>query len=459
MKSTDKKDSSRIMREEKIPKLLALYSLPVFFSYICNSIDNLVCRAFIGNGVGSLGLAAIGIVFPFTLVQLAFAFLLGMGGSTLAASRVGEGDKEGANRAMNQSMQLLVVVGIVILVISNLFMDPLLVLFGASDAVLPYAREYARILISGCMFQLISVGMTNYMRVEGKTALAMFSVILGPIVNFILCIVLVKILDWGLTGAALATITGHFCNTCVVVIHYIRNKGMFRFNKDLFKFDGKLVGNIVYLGLSAFALQICQGLVSILLNRVAKKVGSDAAISAMSVVTTLQTFITTIVSAVNMGSQSLIAYNYGARCYSRVRELIRKGIAATVVIVLVEYLILAVFSKQIAGLFSTETEVIDIAARAMLIFLIATPLVPFQIQGAGFFQAIKKPIISMILSLSRQAIVLAPMLLILPNRFGMDGIYFAGPIADLVSVIVTVPLLVSYLKKMRTMEDGGELAR
>lgn len=458
MKSSNKSDSSRIMREEKIPKLLVLYSLPVFFSYICNSIDNLVCRAFIGKSVGSLGLAAIGIVFPFTLVQLSFAFLLGMGGSTLAASRVGEGRTEEANRAMNQSMQLLVVVGAVILVIANLFMDPLLVLFGASDAVLPYAREYGRILISGCMFQLISVGMTNYMRVEGKTALAMFAVILGPIVNFVLNVVLVKILDWGLTGAALATVTGHFCNTCVVVIHYIINKGMFRFNKDLFKVKFSLVGNIIYLGLSAFALQICQGLVSILLNRVAKRVGSDAAISAMSVVTTLQTFITTIVSATNMGSQSLIAYNYGAKLYGRIRELIKKAIAATVVIVLIEYVILAVFNKQIAGLFSGDADVVNIAARAMLIYLIATPLVPFQIQGAGFFQAIKKPIISMVLSLSRQAIVLAPMLLILPKRFGMDGIYFAGPIADTVSVLVTVPLLVSYLKKMRGME-GNELAQ
>ena len=455
MKSSDKKDSSRIMREEKIPKLLVLYSLPVFFSYICNSIDNLVCRAFIGNGVGSLGLAAIGIVFPFTLVQLAFAFLLGMGGSTLAASRVGEGDAEGANRAMNQSMQMLVVVGAIILVFANIFMDPLLRLFGSSEAVLPYAREYGRIMISGCMFQLIAVGMTNYMRVEGKTALAMLSVILGPIVNFVLCIVLVKILDWGLTGAALATVTGNFCNACVVVIHYIRNKGMFRFNKDLFKFDGKLAINIVYLGLSAFALQICQGLVSILLNRVAKRYGSDAAISAMSVVTTLQTFILTIVSATNMGSQSLIAYNYGAKCYDRIRELIRKGIAATVVIVLIEYLVLAIFRKPIAGLFSDEQEVIDIAARAMLIYLLASPLVPFQIQGAGFFQAIKKPITSMLLSLSRQAIVLAPMLLILPKRFGMDGIYFAGPIADVVSVLVTLPLLVSYLKKIRKMENGS----
>ena len=457
MKSTNKQDSSRIMREEKVSKLLILYSLPVFFSYLCNSIDNLVCRAFIGNGVGSLGLAAIGIVFPFTLVQLAFAFLLGMGGSTLAASRVGGGDAEGANRAMNQSMQMLVVVGAIILVFANIFMDPLLRLFGSSDAVLPYAREYGRILISGCMFQLIAVGMTNYMRVEGKTALAMFSVILGPIVNFILNVVLVKILDWGLTGAALATVTGNFCNACVVVIHYIRNKGMFRFNRDLFRFDGKLAANITYLGLSAFALQICQGLVSILLNRVAKRFGSDAAISAMSVVTTLQTFILTIVSATNMGSQSLIAYNYGAKCYDRIRELIRKGIAATVVIVLIEYLVLAIFRKPIAGLFSDEQEVIDIAARAMLIYLLASPLVPFQIQGAGFFQAIKKPIISMLLSLSRQAIVLAPMLLILPKRFGMDGIYFAGPIADVVSVLVTLPLLASYLKKIRSL-GNGELA-
>lgn len=454
MKSKHIKDSSRIMGEEKIPKLLALYSLPVFFSYICNSLDNIVCRAFIGNGsAGHLGIAGISIAFPITLVQLAFAFLLGMGGSTLAASKVGEGDKAAANRAMNQSMQLLVIAGACIMLFANLFLDQLLVLFGASDEVLPYAREYARILVSGCWFQLISVGMTNYMRVEGKTALAMFSVILGPIVNFILCVLLIRVFDLGLTGAAIATVSGHFCNAMVVTVYYATSKGFFHFDKSFFRFSGRLSARIAYLGLSAFALQICQGLVSIFLNRVARACGGDFAVSGMGVVTTLQTFILTITSAVNMGSQSLISYNYGAKHYRRIRELVRTAISATVLIVLVEYVLLVIFRRPIASLFTSKTpEVIDFSCRALVIYLMMSPLVPIQIQGAGFFQAIKKPIIAMLLSLSRQAIILAPLLLILSRAFGVEGIFYAGPIADFASVLITLPLLLVYMKKLRGLE-------
>ena len=234
-------DSTRIMREQKVPRLLVSYSAPVFLSYLCNSIYNIISRAYIGNGsAGHLGIAALAVAFPISLVSLSFAFLLGMGGSTLAAILVGQDDKPGANRAMNMSLQLLLVVSIVVSVIGNIFLEPILVAFGASEAVLPYAKEYSRIIISGCVFQIVSVGMTNYMRVEGKTRLAMLAVIIGPIVNIIFSTLFIKVLDMGLTGAALATIMAQFSCTAVIVIHYIRSKDFFHFNKDILAFDMKL---------------------------------------------------------------------------------------------------------------------------------------------------------------------------------------------------------------------------
>jgi len=461
MKATNNKDLSTIMRDEEIPKLLVLYSLPVFFSYLCNSLDNIVCRAFVGNGAaGYLGIAGISVAFPITLVQISFAFLLGMGGSTLAASRVGEGDKKAANRAMNLSMQMLIIVGLIITLFGNLFLDQLMVLFGASEDVLPFAKGYARILMSGCIFQLISVGMTNYMRVEGRTGLAMLAVILGPIVNFVLCFVLIKVLDLGVTGAALATVTGQFCNTCVVLVHYIRSKDFFHFDKSILVPDLKLAGQIAYLGLSAFALQICSGTVSVFLNRMARSYGGDIAVSGMGVVTTLQTFIVTVTSATNMGSQSLISYNYGARSYSRIRELIRKAVIANVIIVGLEYLVLKLFTVPIATIFCKgNADVVTFSSHALVIYLMMTPLTPIQIQGAGFFQAVKKPIIAMILSLTRQGLLLMPLLLILPKFFDIEGVFYAGPIADLLSVLITLPVLLSFLKKLRNAKDGEPLAK
>lgn len=452
-------DSTRIMREEKIPKLLVSYSLPVFLSYLCNSIYNIISRAFIGNGrAGYEGIAALSVAHPITLVTLAFAFLLGMGGSTLAAIRVGQGDKTGANRAMNMSLQLLLIVGILITTIGLLFLDPLLRLFGASDNVLPYAREYARIVVGGCTLQIVSVGMTNYMRVEGKTRLAMLAVIIGPIVNIIFSTLFIVVFDMGLTGAALATVMAQFSCTAVIVVHYIRSKEFFHFDRTILDPDPKLAAEITYLGLSAFALQICQGLVSILLNQVARTYGGDLAVSGMGVVTTLQTFVLTITTAVNMGSQSLIAYNFGAKCYSRIRELIRTAMIASVVIVLIEYIILKIFTVPIAAIFCKDNaEVIRFSSHAMVIYLLMSPLVPIQVQGSGFFQAIKKPLTAMLLSLSRQAIILAPLLLVLPRFMGIEGMFYAGPIADLLSVVITLPMLMRYLRRLRGLDDGMEM--
>ena len=452
-------DSTSIMREQKVPRLLVTYSAPVFLSYLCNSIYNIISRAYIGNGsAGHLGIAALSVAFPITLVSLAFAFLLGMGGSTLAAIRVGQGDKTGANRAMNMSLQLLLLVSIVITIVGNLFLDQILVAFGASEAVLPYAREYARIIVSGCVFQIVSVGMTNYMRVEGKTRLAMLAVIIGPIVNIIFSTIFIKVFDMGLTGAALATIMAQFSCTAVIVVHYIRSRDFFRFNRDILAPDPKLALQINYLGLSAFALQICNGLVSILINQVARRVGGDVAVSGMGVVTTLQNFVLTITSAVNMGSQSLIAYSYGARLYSRIRELVRTAMIGSIVIVLIEYVILRLFPVPIASIFGkNNAEVIAFSSRALVIYLMLSPLVPIQIQGSGFFQAIKKPIHAMLLSLTRQAIFLAPLLLTLSKRFGAEGMFYAGPAADLLSVAITLPMLLHYLKKLRAAADGEEL--
>ena len=452
-------DSTSIMREQKVPRLLVTYSAPVFLSYLCNSIYNIISRAYIGNGsAGHLGIAALSVAFPISLVSLAFAFLLGMGGSTLAAIRVGQGDKTGANRAMNMSLQLLLLISIVITAVGNIFLDPILVAFGASDAVLPYAREYSRIIVSGCVFQIVSVGMTNYMRVEGKTRLAMLAVIIGPIVNIIFSTIFIKAFDMGLTGAALATIMAQFSCTAVIVIHYIRSRDFFRFNRDILAPDLKLALQINYLGLSAFALQLCNGLVSILINQVARRVGGDVAVSGMGVVTTLQNFVLTITSAVNMGSQSLIAYSFGARLYSRIRELVRTAMIGSVVIVLIEYIILRLFPVPIASIFGkNNAEVIALSSKALVIYLMLSPLVPIQIQGSGFFQAIKKPIHAMLLSLTRQAIFLAPLLLLLADRFGAEGMFYAGPAADLLSVAVTLPMLLHYMKKLRATPDGETL--
>jgi len=442
-------DSTRRIGEAGVSKLLLEYSLPVYVSYIANAIYNIISRAFIGNDLGKVGLAAISVVFPITLLQMSFGFLLGMGGSTLAAIKVGEGDKETANRILNLSFLMIVSLAALITTFGNVFIDGLLTALGASSDVLPYAREYGRILLFGCVFQMIAIGMTNYIRVEGKTGLAMLSVIIGPIVNILFACLFILAFRWGLKGAALATVLGQLACALVIIIHFVQNKGFFRLNKLVFRFDAKYALKVLYLGLSPFTVQFCQGMVNILLNVVVRRYGGDMAISGMGIVTTLQTFVTTPVQAVNMGSQALIGYNYGSKKYRRIKELVRKGIFATTAILAAEYIILWLFTKEIVSIFaSNEHDLIAFSRKALVTFLFLLPLVPLQVQGAGFFQAIGKPVYSVLLSLLRQGIVLVPALFALPLIYGLDGVLYAGPVSDFISFAVTAPFLLFHLKRL-----------
>ena len=450
-----KADSTRKMGEEKIPKLLLAFSLPVYVSHLAGSIYNIISRAFIGNSAGVAGIAAISVYFPFSMLQMAFGFLFGMGGSTYAAIKVGEGNKPGATRALNASVLMIVSVGLVIVVFGNIFLDGLLTGFGASEDVLPYAREYGRIMLIGSIFQMIHIGITNYMRVEGKTGLAMVAVLISPVVNIISACVFILILQLGIKGAAYATVLGQICSASFIVAHFIRNKDFLKLNRTLFTFDLKLSLEIMYLGLSSFVVQFCQSMMSTTLNLITKEYGGDLAISGMGVVTTLQQFIVQPVSSVNMGSQALLGYNFGSKAFARVKELLRKGIMATTVILIVEYIIMRVFAVQLVSIFvSDNDELIAFASRALPMFLFALPLIPLQMQGAGFFQAIRKPVHSVLLSLSRQAIILVPALIILPKFFGLDGVLYAGPVADAISFCITVPILMYYLRRMTNSETS-----
>jgi len=441
--------SMRSIGEEKISKLLIAYSLPVYLSHLAGTIYNIISRVFVGNSDGVVGLAAISVYFPFSMAQMAFAFLFGMGGSLYSAIKVGEGDDESANRALNASLQMILALGILIVVIGVVFAGRLMTLFGASEEVLPSAVAYCRIMLAGCVFQMIHVGITNYMRVEGKTLLAMIAVIISPVTNIIAACIFVLVLKWGIRGAALATILGQILSAGFIIAHFSGNKGMFRINLNIFRIDVRLSLEIMYLGLSSFVVQICQSMMSTTLNLITRVYGGDIAISGMGVVTTLQMFILQPVSSVNMGSQALIGFNFGSKRYDRVREIMKKGVMATTVILIVEYVIMRAFSIQLVSIFAEgNDELIAFSSRALTTFLFMVPLIPLQMQGAGFLQAIRKPIHSIILSLSRQALILIPALLILPRFFGLDGVLYSGPVADFISLGITLPIFLRHMRRL-----------
>ena len=444
------------MGEEKIGKLLLSYSLPVYASHVAGSIYSIISRAFIGNSAGVEGMAAISVYFPFSTLQMAFAFLFGMGGSLFAAITVGQGNKERANRALNTSVQLVIIFGLAIVLFGNIFMEGVMRFFGASENVLPLAKVYGRIMLIGCTFQMIHVGITNYMRVEGKTGLAMIAVLISPIINIIAACIFVLVLDWGIRGAALATVCGQVISAIFILTHFFRNKDFFRINKSVFKLDIKLCLEIMYLGMSSFIVQFCHSFVSTTMNLVTRSYGGDLAISGMGVVTTLQQFIMQPVSSISMGSQALIGYNFGSKRFDRVRELLTKGILTSTVIVVIEYIVMRLLSVQLVSIFvSNNEELVTFGSRALLTYLFVLPLIPVQLLGASFFQAIRKPITSILFNLSRQAIFLVPAVLILPRIFGIDGVLYSGPVADTVAFFVTAPIFFYNLKRLTKNSEGN----
>ncbi len=460
------KNSER-MGVEPVGKLLFTYSAPVYVAYVAGAIYNLISRALISNSPSMIAsgelvtkLAAISVCLPVTTIQMAFASLFGMGGSTLAAIKVGEGDKEGANVCMNRAFQMIVVFGLAYIAFGYAFLPQILRAFGASEKVLPDAMQYGKILLLGSVFQMLAIGMTNYMRVEGRTGLAMISVFIGPVFNVIFGYLLIKFLDMGIVGAAWATIIGQFSCAAVIVIHYLNPKAYFRFGKSMFGFSGALALQIMYTGVSSFTVSLCNSIVSIFLNRTAKKYGSDVAIAGLGVVTTLQHFIVTPAQAVHMGWQSIIGYNFGARLFDRIRRTVRTGIIACVVILTAEWIVMQLFAHALVTPFcKSSPELEDFAARALRIYLVMLPIIPLQQLGSGFFQAIRRPLHAVVLSLTRQFIILIPALAILPKFFGMDGVLFAQPTADLLSVIITLPFMIYFyrnLEKVRATVRIGE---
>ena len=453
------KNSER-MGTEPVGKLLFTYSAPVYVAYIAGAIYNLISRALINNSPSIapdelvIKLAAISVCLPVTTIQMAFASLFGMGGSTLAAIKVGEGDKEGANVCMNRAFQMIVVFGLAYIAFGFVFLPQILRLFGASEAVLPDAMAYCRILLLGSVFQMLAIGMTNYMRVEGRTGLAMISVFIGPVFNVIFGF-LIKFLDLGIIGAAWATIIGQFSCAAVIVIHYLNPKAYFRFGKSMFGFSGKLALQIMYTGISSFTVSLCNSIVSIFLNRTAKKYGSDVAIAGLGVVTTLQHFIVTPAQAVHMGWQSIIGYNFGARLFDRIRKTVRTGILSCIVILTAEWVIMQLFAGALVTPFSKNSPELEaFAARALRIYLVMLPIIPLQQLGSGFFQAIRRPLHAVVLSLTRQLIILLPALAILPKFFGMDGVLFAQPTADFLSVLITLPFMIYFYRNLEKVRES-----
>ena len=441
-------ENSNRMKEKHVLSLLIEFSIPAIIGMLVNAIYNIVDRIFIGNaeGLGTLGLAGISVSYPVTLILMALSLMVGIGGSTRFSIALGQGKKEEAGYYMGNGLTLTIIFGLIFMIVGNIFVDPILELLGASKQVLPYARSYLSIILYGAVFQCVAMAGNNFSRAQGNPKNAMISQLIGAGFNIIFDYILIVVFKMGMAGAALATIGGQLLSAIWQLNFLFGTRTIITLNAGLLKLKANIAFKIIQTGIPAFLMQISNSILNIVLNGSLVKYGGDVALSAIGIVTSFQTLIQMPITGLMQGQQPLISYNYGAKEKQRVKDTLKYAIIGSTIIALTGFIAVQFFTKEIVYLFNSDKEVVALSCHALHIWFLALPIIGAQVMSANYFQAIGKIKISSILNLLRQVIILIPSIIILSNIFGLDGIFMAVPLADILAFTITITLLIKELK-------------
>lgn len=450
-------DRTELLGHEKVYKLLLRFSIPGIVGMLVNALYNIIDRIFIGNGVGSLAIAGLTVAFPVMNVAMAFSMLIGVGATSLISIRLGEQKKEEAELILGNAFSLFILISVAFSLVSLLFIGPMLRLLGASPEVLPYAANYLRIILWGNVLMSVGFGMNNFIRAEGNPKTAMLTMIIGALTNVILDYLFVIIFNWGVEGAAFATIISQGVSAAWVLFYFLKNKGTLKLKRKNFSLKFSTTIAILSIGSAPFAMQLASSLFNAIINTNLNTYGGPVAIASMGIISSICMLVLMPVFGINQGAQPIIGYNYGAKQYNRVKTTLKLAALAATVIVNISNLVIQLYPAQIIAFFDPhDQELIAFGSEAVKIFLAMFPLVGAQIVGAYFFQCIGKPKQAMFLSLSRQVLVLIPLVVLLPKFYGLKGIFYAGPASDFVAFLLTSTLLFLELRKMADQTEVKE---
>lgn len=428
---------SEQMAREKIPKLLLKFSLPAVVSLLVNSLYNIIDSIFVGRGVGDLGLAGVTVTFPIVTTFMACIMLIGIGATSLISIRLGEKKGSEAEEIVGNALVLFLIIGLILTVLGLIFLKPILIFFGASPAVLPYATDYMRIILLGSIFLALGTGMNTFIRAEGNPKIAMNTMLIGTITNIILDYIFIFIFNWGIKGAAAATIVSYAVNTTWVLYHFLSGNSQLKLKIENLKLKKVLVKSIFIIGFPTFVLQVTSSIQQLILNRSLASYGGDTALAVIGIIMSIVTFLVMPAMGISQGAQPIIGYNHGAKNYGRVKETLKLSIISATVIVTFGFLISKIWPTQLISLFNEDPELIKLGTHGMDIFFKFLPLVGVQMISASYFQAVGKPNQATLLSLSRQVIIFIPLLVILPRYFGLEGVWWSAPLSDIGAFLLT----------------------
>ncbi|HHX78453.1 MAG TPA: MATE family efflux transporter [Acholeplasmataceae bacterium] len=425
------------METKSIPKLLFKFSLPAIIGLVVNALYNIIDSVFVGRGVGKEGLAGVTICLPIVTIFIAFIMLIGMGATSLISIRLGEKKEKEAEKIVANSLVLFLIIGLILTVFGLIFLEPILIFFGASPDIFPYSKDYLRIILIGSTFLAIGTGMNNFIRAEGNPRLAMVTMLIGTVTNIILNYLFIFPFNWGIKGAALATIVSYFVTSTWVLFHFFSGRSKIKIKKENFKLQIDIVKSIVIIGFPAFILQIAGSIQQTIFNRSLAKYGGDLSLAVIGIIMSIITLLIMPTMGINQGAQPIIGYNYGAKRYDRVKKTLKLSLISATAIATLGYIISRIFPRQLISLFNDNPELIELGIHAMKINFMFIPLVGVQMISSGYFQAVGKPKQATILGLSRQVFIFIPALLILPRIWGLEGVWWSAPVSDVAAFILT----------------------
>ena len=454
--STGKSSIPTELGTEKIGRLLKQYALPAIIAQTAASLYNMVDSIFIGQGVGPLAISGLAVTFPLMNLSTAFGTLVGAGAAVMLSVLLGQKNYKAANKVLGNVVSLNIIIGLIFMAVALIFIDPILYFFGASENTLPYAKEYITIILIGNVITHVYFGLNAAMRSSGFPKKAMALTIFTVVFNTILDPIFIFVFDMGIAGAAWATVIAQTVAMIIVLKHFSDKERAFHFEKGIFKLDMRVAKDSLAIGMGPFLMNAAACLVTLFINQQLRDYSGDLGIGAYGICNRLIFMFIMICMGLNQGMQPIAGYNYGAKQYSRVKEVFWMTAKLGTIVTCICFIIGMFFPRVAVGIFTHDEALMEMASHGLRILVIGFPIVGFQMIGTNFFQCLGMVKKSVILSLSRQILFLLPLLYALPLWHGASGVWMSFPVSDVLSAALTAILLRRLFKKFNRLQDGQE---
>jgi putative MATE family efflux protein len=442
------------LESANIGRLMLKYFIPAFIGVFVNALYNIVDRIFIGQGVGAEALSGISVIFPIMLIMMGFGMLIGIGTGVLVSINLGKKNIEMAEKTIGTGFSLMILVSVAVMIVTYLLKEPVLHSFGSTPETFQYANDYLNIILAGTPFMVIGFSLNNVIRSEGNARIAMISMILSSITNVVLDYIFIFKLNMGVKGAAYATIIAMFVLMVWVLAHFRGKRSVVKLKNKNIWIEWKILTEIVSIGMAPFAMQIAGSFVHGLLNKKLITFGGDLAVGAMGIINSVLTIFIMAIVAINMATQPIIGFNYGAKSTQRVKDALRISMIAATLIAVLAFIVIQSIPGLIVKLFNNDSkDLYDISVNGIRLVILALPIVGFQVVASNFFQSVGKAKLAMFATLFRQVIMLIPLIYILPGFWGINGIWLAFPLADSMSAIAVSFLLIRQWKSINLLES------